>query len=85
MADIEVSLPGVSCPRNIQWNGGAKMKRIGRLMFVLGVGSIVLGFMNMQFILLSWVDSWGPAIGWAIKIVFIVAGGALWFLGNKNT
>ncbi len=61
------------------------MKRIGRLMFILGVGSIVLGFMNMQFILLSWVDSWGPAIGWAIKIVFIVAGGALWFLGNKNT
>ena len=60
------------------------MKRIGGIFLFFGIGSIVLGFMNMQFILLSWVDLWGPLVAWVIKIALIIVGGALWFLGNKR-
>lgn len=60
------------------------MQKLGGTMFFFGVGSILLGFINMQFIILSWVDLWGPEIGWAIKGGLIVIGGALWLLGGKK-
>lgn len=64
-------------------NGG-HMKRIGRFLLIFGIGSVVLYFLNMQFIILAWVDMWGPEVGWAIKVGMIVVGAVLWFLGNKQ-
>lgn len=60
------------------------MKKIGGYLFFFGVGSIVLSFMNMQFIILAWVDMWGPEVGWAIRGAMIVGGGVLWLLGKKQ-
>jgi hypothetical protein len=60
------------------------MEKIGGTMLFFGIGSIVLSFINMQFILLAWIDMWGPTVGWAIRIVLIVGGGVLWFLGKKQ-
>jgi hypothetical protein len=60
------------------------MKSIGGLMLLLGLGSFVLHFMNMEFKLLSWVDNWGADVGVGIRIALIVVGGILWFLGNKR-
>ncbi len=60
------------------------MKSIGGLMLLLGLGSFVLHFMNMEFKLLSWVDNWGADIGVGIRVALIVVGGILWFLGNKR-
>jgi len=60
------------------------MKNIGGTMFFFGVGSIVLSFLNMEFIVLAWVDMWGPSIGWAIRIGLAVVGGALWLLGRHQ-
>jgi hypothetical protein len=60
------------------------MEKIGSTLLFFGIGSIVLGFLNMQFILLSWVDLWGPEIGWAIKGGMIVVGGVLWFMGKRQ-
>jgi len=60
------------------------MKNIGGYLFFFGVGSIVLYFLNMEFIILSWVDNWGYTVGWTIRGVMIVLGGALWLLGNKQ-
>jgi hypothetical protein len=59
------------------------MKRIGVLLFLLGAGSILLGFLGYEFRLLMWVDTWGTTVGWAIRGVLIVAGVVLWFMGNK--
>lgn len=60
------------------------MKSIGGLMLLLGLGSFVLHYMNMEFKLLMWVDNWGPAVGTAIRVGLIVLGGVLWFVGNKR-
>lgn len=59
------------------------MKSIGGLMVLLGAGSIVLGFMGLEFKLLMWVDTWGPTVGWVIRGALIVVGAALWLVGNK--
>ncbi|MCL1636092.1 hypothetical protein M2650_15830 [Luteimonas sp. SX5] len=60
------------------------MKSIGGLMLLLGLGSFVLHYMNMEFKLLMWVDNWGPTVGTAIRVGLIVVGGLLWFVGNKR-
>jgi hypothetical protein len=60
------------------------MKSIGGLLFVLGLGSFVLHFMDMEFKLLMWVDNWGPTIGTVIRIGLVAVGGALWLLGNRR-
>lgn len=60
------------------------MKSIGGLLFLLGLGSFVLHYMNMEFKLLMWVDHWGPTVGTAIRVGMIVVGAALWMVGNKR-
>ncbi|HEY7753239.1 MAG TPA: hypothetical protein VH856_05445 [Steroidobacteraceae bacterium] len=60
------------------------MKGIGGLLVLLGAGSFVLNMMDREFTVISWIDNWGPAVGVAIRVVMIVAGAALWFLGNRK-
>lgn len=60
------------------------MKSIGGYLFFFGLGSIILDFINMQFMLLMWIDNWGPSVGWTIRIGLLVAGGALWLLGRNQ-
>lgn len=60
------------------------MKSLGGNMLFFGIGSILLHFLNMQFIILAWIDIWGPSVGWAIRIGMTVVGGFLWLIGNKQ-
>ncbi len=60
------------------------MKSWGGNLFFFGVGSILLHFLNMQFIILAWIDLWGPTVGWVIRIGMAVVGGALWLVGNSR-
>jgi hypothetical protein len=60
------------------------MKKLGGTMFFFGVGSIVLYFLNMQFIILSWIDMWGSTPGWIIRGALAVVGGILWLVGSKQ-
>jgi len=60
------------------------MKSIGGYLFFFGLGSIILDFINMQFMLLMWIDNWGPSVGWTIRIGMLVVGGALWLLGRNQ-
>jgi len=60
------------------------MQSIGGLLFFLGAGSFVLHYLNMEFMLVGWVDNWGAGIGNGIRIAMIVVGGIIWFLGNKQ-
>jgi hypothetical protein len=60
------------------------MQGIGGFLVLMGVGSFVLHFMDMEFRLLGWVDNWGPGVGNGIRIAMIVVGGILWFLGKQN-
>ncbi len=60
------------------------MKKIGAAMFFFGVGSAVLYFFNMELFLLAWIDLWGPVVGWIIRGVLAVGGGAMWLLGKDE-
>ncbi len=60
------------------------MKKCGGYMFFFGIGSIILSFIGMQFIILAWIDWWGPTVGWIIRIGLIVVGAALWLAGKAR-
>ena len=60
------------------------MQGIGGFLVLLGAGSFVLHFMDMEFRLLSWVDNWGPGVGTGIRIGMIVVGAIVWFLGKQQ-
>jgi hypothetical protein len=60
------------------------LKSIGGYMFFFGIGSIILNFLNMEFMILSWIDNWGVSVGWMIRIGLAVVGGALWVIGRKQ-
>ena len=59
------------------------MQRLGELLVLFGAGSFVLRLINMDFILVSWVDNWGPTVGNGIRIGMIVVGAILWLLGKQ--
>jgi hypothetical protein len=60
------------------------MQGIGGLLVLLGAGSFVLHYLNMEFMLVGWVDNWGFGIGNGIRIAMIVVGGIIWFLGKQS-
>jgi hypothetical protein len=60
------------------------MQGFGGLLVFLGAGSFVLKYINMEFILTSWVDNWGTGAGNGIRIAMIVIGGMIWFLGKQQ-
>lgn len=60
------------------------MKNIGIYLLIAGIGSIVLNQFGYEFTLLSWIDNWGEATGWAIRAGAILAGAALAFLGYNQ-
>jgi hypothetical protein len=62
----------------------AEMKKWGGYMFFFGIGSIILHFIGMQFIILVWIDFWGPLVGWIIRIGLAVGGAVLWLVGNAR-
>lgn len=62
-----------------------KLGKGGILIAVMGVISIVLSIFNYNFRLLSWIDIWGNTMGWIIRILLILGGGALFlFFGNDE-
>lgn len=61
------------------------MKTVGGYLFFFGAGSIALDFVGMEFILMSWIDNWGPSVGWSIRIGIAVVGGAMWLLAPATS
>ena len=59
------------------------MQGLGGFLVLMGAGSFVLHLINMEFMLVSWVDNWGTGVGNGIRIAMIVVGGILWLLGRQ--
>ncbi|MGD1908943.1 MAG: hypothetical protein ACFB0C_23560 [Leptolyngbyaceae cyanobacterium] len=60
------------------------MQRLGGTLLFFGIGSFILNRLGMEFILLMWIDAWGPGIAVLIRVVLIVLGITLIALGNKR-
>jgi len=54
------------------------MKRFGGYILAFGFFSIPLMFVDLNLIVLAWVDWWGDTIGLLIRIAIMVAGYCIW-------
>ena len=66
------------------------MIQFGGFLILLGIGSFILNAYNYEFRVLTWIDTWGPNVGLAIRITLIVIGVIIAILGfivknNKKT
>ncbi len=44
---------------------------------------MVLSMLEREFIILAWIDNWGPQVAWGIRIAMTVIGGGLWLASRK--
>lgn len=63
----------------VHWQGRtvpypAPMRNLGMLLLFLGAGSMVLHFMEREFRLLAWIDTWGETAAWGIRGGLILVG-----------
>ncbi len=59
------------------------MKQIALLLLLFGIGSAALNFVGYEFRLLSWIDTWGETVGWAIRGTLFVAGAILYVIDMR--
>ena len=60
------------------------MRKIGMYLAIFGLGSMVLSFLDRNFIIMMWIDKWGETTGWIIRGAFIVLGIILFVLGGSG-
>lgn len=61
----------------------SKLGQGGLVLAVMGLISALLSIINYNIRLLAWIDSWGSTMGWVLRIILILAGGALFFLFGR--
>ena len=50
------------------------MRSWGMFLIIMAVGSAVLPYIGIQFIILAWIDTWGTGPGWVIRSVLLLLG-----------
>lgn len=60
------------------------MRLLGLLLLVLGIGSTVAFFLEMESAVLQWIDNWGPEVAWAIRGGMVLVGLLLVMAGKKG-
>lgn len=60
----------------------SRLQSIGSFMFIYGLISAALYFVNMNLIIFIWVDLFGDIVGWILRVFIILFGAGLWVLGK---
>lgn len=63
---------------------GVIMGKIGLYLMIFGIGSFLLNLAGREFVILMWIDMFGPLIGMAIRIAMIVGGALLFFKAKAD-
>lgn len=50
------------------------MRSWGMFLIIMAVGSAVLPYIGIQFIVLAWIDTWGSGPGWVIRAILLAMG-----------
>ncbi|WP_400192726.1 hypothetical protein [Hymenobacter sp. B81] len=54
------------------------MKELGLGLLLVGVISLILPLLNLNFLFLDWINNWGPATAWLIRGGITLLGLVLW-------
>ena len=62
----------------------SKLGQGGLVLAAMGIISALLSIFNYNIRLLAWIDIWGSTMGWILRIVLVIVGGALFFLFGRE-
>lgn len=65
-------------------NPNSTMRTLGIYIAIIGILSIGLHFLDMNFIFLKWINQWGETNGWLIRGGITVLGVMLYFVGSRK-
>lgn len=60
------------------------MRFFGGLILAIGILSAALSFLDMHFIFLKWIESWGSGTAWAIRGGLVVIGLVMYIAGKPS-
>jgi hypothetical protein len=67
---------------------GKTLSSIGGFLALAGIISIALYLFGWNLRILLWIDTWGPSVGWSIRMGIMVVGLVLfvigWVMGRKE-
>lgn len=56
---------------------------VGFLLAGIGILAIILSLVGARFTFLAWLDTWGPGVGFVLRLIMIVVGFVIIFI-NKS-
>ena len=56
-----------------------KMSKMGVVLALLCIGSIILKFVGYNFFILSFIDYFGDTLGWVLRALLVLIGTLLYF------
>lgn len=60
------------------------MRLLGLLLFLFGIGTIAVHFLELDVAWLAWIDNWGEGAAWLIRCVPAALGLILLRSGGKK-
>ncbi len=57
-----------------------KVRSAAALLALAGLVSIVLHLFDYNLRVLMWIDLWGAAVGWLIRVGLVIGGAVLYFV-----
>ena len=57
---------------------------VGFVLFLLGMLSLILSFVGMQFVFMKWLDAWGKGYGTLFRILIIGLGILMAYFGSGS-
>ena len=58
------------------------MRLIGIFLIIVGAISAILFFLDKNFVLLNWINTWGSQVAWGIRGFLILLGIILFIVGK---
>jgi len=58
------------------------MRLFGIILIIVGATSAILFFLDKNFVLLDWINTWGNQVGWGIRGFLMLLGIILFIVGK---
>jgi hypothetical protein len=70
--------------RRLSMNVRQVVSTAGAVIAIYVIVSSIFHIIGYNMRLLVWVDQWGPVAGWAIRMLLVVIGGVMYYIGRKT-
>ena len=60
------------------------MRLFGTALLIIGTASLLLPFIGLNFLFLTWIGNWGTTVSWLIRFGLVALGALLYFMHREK-